>query len=149
MLSATSFVEVNLSLLNLLSQSLNIYDKLHILVHIVIVILFMQSCHLLKFVSKLFMRIFKEFFLCSELVLDIFIDGLILLLRLRNIGVEILVEGKFQLIVVINILSNPVDLIAESTDKSVIPAYLMATVPVALHHQLLLVAVFVHCQTKA
>jgi hypothetical protein len=95
------------------------------------------------------MRIFKEFFLCSELVLDIFIDGLILLLRLRNIGVEILVEGKFQLIVVINILSNPVDLIAESTDKSVIPAYLMATVPIALHHQLLLVAVFVHCQTKA
>lgn len=122
---------------------------MHILVHIVIVILFMQSCHLLQFVSKLFMRIFKEFFLCSELILDIFIDGLILLLRLRNIGVEILVEGKFQLIVVINILSNPIDLIAESTDKSVISANLMATVPIALHHQLLLVAVFVHCQTKA
>ncbi len=53
----------------------------------------MQSCHLLQFVSKLFMRIFKEFFLSSEFVLDVFVDGLVLLLRLRHIRVKVLMEG--------------------------------------------------------
>lgn len=109
----------------------------------------MEGGHLLKLVVELLVGVGEELSLGLELLLDVFVNIFLLLLRGTHVVVEVGVERQLELVVVVDVLRYPVDSIAVGADVSVVSADLGPRVRDLLLHLLLAVTVVVHCQTQA
>lgn len=69
-----------------------ILDQVHVLIHDVEVVFFVQSLHLVQLVLELLVRVSQELSLCLELFLNILVHILLFPLAMLNIGIEVLVE---------------------------------------------------------
>lgn len=141
-------IEFCLCLLHCVTQDSHIFNQIHILLHNVQVVLPVKGGCLLKLVVQLLVRVGQELSLGLEFLLDVLIDVLLFLLRVGDIVVQVCMEAQFELVVIVDVLSDPVNSVTVGADVSFVPADLGAGVGDRVLHLLLAGAVVIDGQTE-
>lgn len=122
---------------HIIAQFLHSLDQLAILLHNVVVVLSVQRRHLLQLVIEFLIGIGQELSLCLKLLLDVLVYILLLLLLILHVVEQVLFEAQLQLLVVIDVLGDPVHCIAVGANVGHISADLVCGILIGLLHLLL------------
>ena len=109
----------------------------------------MESLHLVQLVLQLLVRVLQELGLCLELLLDVFVDVLLLSLGVNHVRVQVLVETQFKLVVVVDELRHVVHGLAIGLDRGVVLKNLRARLLNLFGHPLLAATVVVNREAQS
>jgi hypothetical protein len=112
-------------------------DQFDVLSHDVHVVLLVNLLLFVKSLLKTCLGVFEISSLVFIFLLDIWVDFDVLHLLVLDIWIEVLVDGPFELVKVIDVLDNPVNGILEALDKAVICSNLSLVLLDELTHMLL------------